>query len=499
MMPSVRPTRTPLRAALAAGLALLGSGCATLPHDGARSRLSQPYSVRREVQALSAAGLSRRDAWPAPRWWRAFRDPQLDRIVAEGLAGNPTLKVAAARLRLAESQAALARAATLPSLDAQGEIDRQRLSDNGLIPPPFAGAALTTGQLALNASYDLDWWGKNRAALRAALSEARAARAESAAARLLLSTAVVGAYVSLQADGERLDVAKHAAADRKALALLVDARVDHGLEDVSAFDEAAAARERAHAQVIAAQAAVALDRQRLGVLIGKGPDAGAGIAMPRLSLPAALTVPERLPLELLARRPDLAAQRARVEAAAQRIHVARAGFYPDINLAAMVGQQSFTLGQLLAPSSRMGSIGIAVDLPIFDGGRLRAVLHARNAEYDAAVETYNELLLTAAGEVAHALTRLQAVAREGRAQRAAEAKAKQAYGLARVRYTHGLSSYLDVLQAEQELLAAHEAVVAVREAELHARVELVQALGGGFVASGRRPATGPTRGSHARQ
>ncbi len=466
---------------LAASLA--AAGCATLPRQGAQARITESYAMGRAVSsALDSAEFTTGD-WPDTTWWRAFGDTQLDRLLAEALDRNPDLKIAAARVRLAEQQAAVLRAATRPALSLDADASRQRLSANGLIPPPLGGSTLTQGEGFLNLDYDLDWWNRNGAALEAGLDEARAAAAGAAAARLVISTAVAQAYFALQGGLGRLGVARDALAQRRTAQRLIDLRVGRGIEGALAARQAEAEAADGETAVIALERQVDVDKVQLAALIGRGPDAAASFDAPHAATGQPFPLPRELSLDLLGRRPDLTALRWRVAAAAQRIGVAKAGFYPNINLAAFAGLQSITLGQLLSRDSLAGSAGFALHLPIFEGGRLRAELNARYAEYDIAAEQYNRGLLDAVRDVAQRLAQLRSAAERQAPQQKALAAARQAYDLALLRYRHGLTDYLGVLAVQRDLLAQRRQQVDLAQARLQSTVALIEALGGGYRAA----------------
>jgi NodT family efflux transporter outer membrane factor (OMF) lipoprotein len=186
------------------------------------------------------------------------------------------------------------------------------------------------------------------------------------------------------------------------------------------------------------------------------------------------------PSELLGRRPDVVAQRWRIEAATQDIQEAQARFYPNASLAAFVGLQSLGLGELLNAGSRVLGISPAVSLPIFDGGRLRANLAGKDAEYDLAVAQYNKILVGALNEVADDLSGLDSLATQVAAQQRARDAAQQAYDLSQQRYKAGVGSYLESLVVRQQLLQAEQRMAALRAQQVDTSVQLIQALGGGF-------------------
>jgi NodT family efflux transporter outer membrane factor (OMF) lipoprotein len=229
---------------------------------------------------------------------------------------------------------------------------------------------------------------------------------------------------------------------------------------------------------------IALTANQLAALKGQGPDAGRAIRRPQLGLASAtIALPSTLPAELLGRRPDVVAERWRVEAISQDIRVAHARFYPNVTLNAFVGLQSVGLGDFLSLGSHMLGAGPAISLPVFDGGRLRANLALHQADYDAAVAHYNATLINALHDVVDQLVSLTWLADQRAEQDQSLLLSQRAYELARERYHAGLANYLQVLAAEAQVLQAKRAVVTSAGRQRELQVNLVRALGGGFTPS----------------
>jgi NodT family efflux transporter outer membrane factor (OMF) lipoprotein len=421
------------------------------------------------------------DSWPGERWWTEFSDPQLDRLEAEALADSPTLKIAEARLDQAIAAAGTAASSLAPHVDADGSATRERFSEHDVFPQPLAGSTRTESRLALDFGYELDFWGKNRAASTAALDRAEAARVDAFAARLLLSTAVAHTYVELARLYDRLDIAQETLRQRQRIYDLTRQRVAAGLDTRVELRQAEAELPATREQIATLREALAVTRHLLAALLGQGPDRGLAIERPKLAIQTSeMSLPSRLPADLLGRRPDVEASRQRVRAAEQDIKVARAQFYPNINLLAFVGFQSINLSQLLDAGSHTGGVGPALRLPVFEGGRLRSQLAGASAGYDLAVEQYNSVLIQALHELADRLAAFQSVAAQSEQQRLAMTAAQDAYDLSVMRYRTGVGSYLSVLSAETQVLKQKDLEADLR-ARTHAnRVDLIRALGGGF-------------------
>lgn len=475
----------PFRIAAAVTLALTLAACADM--GGIAPQASKIDASR--VNAGSAInGAMTGAAWPREQWWEALQDPQLNRLMASALADNPSLHAARARVRQARALAGIAGAATLPRVDAAASAQRERFPANYLVPPPLAGNYAWNNTAILSGSYDLDLWGRDHAALAAALGDVQLASAETQMARLALESAIVRSYVQLALDYTLADSAAAMLAQRERLLDLARRRQAAGLAsaiDVTSIETTLPAGRREQEQI---GTAIALLRNQLAALIGKGPGDGESIARPRLILapdqataspaPAAV-LPSELPAELLGRRPDIAAQRWRVEAAAQRIAVARAAFYPNVNLTAFAGVQALGFGHLLDAGSATRGIAPAISLPIFEGGRLRSQLAGQSAAYDGAVEQYNATVLRALEEVADAITRDRAEQEQARLNQQALASARLAHRLAEQAWRAGLTDQVNEIGARIALLQEQRQVAQVASRQLDNYAELMAALGGG--------------------
>ena len=444
-----------------------------------------PYASPRDANALAAEralqdASVREDAWPKTDWWKAFADPQLDALMDEALAGSPTLNIAAARTRRALAAAEGDKAALLPRVDGSLTSTRERFSEHGTAPPPLGGSTQTLNQLQATLSWDLDFWGKNRAAYEAALGSARAAEVDAYAARLALSTSIAQAYVRLQRAYWQHDVADATLKERERIYALTRDRNAAGLDSRLELKQAESALPAAREQIAELDERIALARNQIAALIGAGPDRGLAIERPRALTHTAVALPSTVPAELIGRRPDVIAQRWRIEAAGRDIASAKAQFYPNVNLLAFVGLQSLGASNLLTAASRMAGAGPAVTLPIFDAGRLRANLAGKDADYDVAVEQYDQLIADAMRDVVDQLVSFRSVGAQRTQQVAALATAQEAYDLALLRYREGLGNYLQVLSAEQPLLAQQGLDADLRARELELAINLVRALGGGY-------------------
>ncbi len=421
---------------------------------------------------------------PAPHfpaeWWKAFGDPQVDRLAQQVMVGHPTLAGALARMRAAQAQLAVNQAEDLPQVTLDGSEQRTLFSKNYIIPPPFGGTYHWYGSLATNFSWNLDFWGKQAALIAQAGATANGAALDAQAAQLALGGSFAQTYIKLLLDYQNGDIADQAVAERADILKISQGRFDAGLENGSAVAQARALLAQAKADQLRYAAAREADVHAIAALAGQGAEAYATITRPTPNLDVALPLPDKLPADLLSRRPDILAARARVEAAVQGRAAAKADFYPDINLAALAGFQSLGLANLLTGGSFTMGIGPAIHLPIFDAGKLKAQYAGATAGLDIAVADYNDAVLNAIKQTADAMTQVKSLGAQAAQQRDAVANAQKAFRIAEDRYRSGLDTQIPMLTAESTLLQARSALAAVTAAAAQQRITLLLTVGGGF-------------------
>ncbi len=464
-------------AALSGLLALLG-GCAMPGSAKPDARMLQP----------SQLGLRHAAVFPAENWWQSFRDPDLDRLERQALAGNPDLRQAQARERQAQAARGVAHAALLPHLGLGASSNHERLSEYGIFPPPLGGMVFTENQAALQGGYELDFFGRNRARLRAAVGEARAAAAQAQAARVVITSDVARAYFELAGLVAQGRVLHDMLRQRQSVVRLVDQRAAAGLDNTVQQRQVQARIPQLRVRIEANRQAQQQARDALAALVGAGPQATAGLR-PELHAVPLPGLPRQLPANLIGRRPDVVAARWQVQSALASVDVARASFYPDINLTAFVGLDALGWSQFLNVASRTWGVGPALSLPIFEGGALRANLRAANAGADAAVDQYNATLVDAVREVADAIAQRRSAQAQIAQQRKALRLARQAHRLVRERFAAGLGNELMVLQAQDPVLQLRQLGSELKTQALVDDVALIRALGGGYgSAAPARPA-----------
>lgn len=418
----------------------------------------------------------------AERWWMLYKDATLDRLIAEALEHNQDLALATARLDEARALARIADAELAPSVDAAFQRDRTRRSDSTATRFP-GGLENNNYRARLNVSYELDLWGRLRDSAKAARAELLATSAARETVRIALTAEVVQSYYALVGFDAQI------AATRKSLALRQDnlrlqrIRADAGL--INDF-----VLRQLEAEVAAAEAQLpALERRRtgeelaLGVLLGRSPRALISATVNRSvesGQPAMPVIPAELPSSLLLRRPDVVSAEQQLIAANARIGAARASLFPRIGLSGYLGSESAALSDLFSGPAQIWNIGFALAQPIFQGGRLFGAVEAVQARERQALAQYQKTLQTAFRETHDALV-AQTKAREVfDAENARAAALGESLRLARIRYDNGLTSQLEVLDAERNLLSAELNRADALRAQRAAIADVVKALGGGW-------------------
>jgi len=463
---------------------LVIAGCARFGNLAPQKSSVEP-SVLDVGEAIRTA---KADAqWPTVDWWRAYNDPQLTDWVEAAQAGSPSLAIAQARVSAAMSMAAVANAAAAPQIAGSLSVQRQKWADNLYYGPgPLAGEQSWNNIGTLGLSYHLDIWDKDKNSAERALDVAHARAADARAAQLELQSNVVRSYVAMSMNYALLDIAKQTLQQQQQMVNLAKRRLKGGLGtelDVSQAETPLPEYER---QIQSLAEKISLGRNQLAALAGKAPGAGDSIERPTLSLitPTALlgTLPSTLPADLIGHRPDVVAARWTVAAQARDIDVAKANFYPDIDLLASIGGYAAMgpLFQFLKSPSQSWSAGPALSLPIFDGGRLRAELGAASAGYDAAVENYNLAIFGALKDVSDQVVLIRSLSTQAEDANRSVTAARKNYALLRAGYQRGLTDYLNVLISQTQLLHAQEGVAKIQAERLVAHAGLVAALGGGL-------------------
>lgn len=490
MIHKFAPKQSQLLGFYAAGFLFLISSCAWIP-SGDKSAQFMPTPAMKHT--LSDTGhdksLAPAEHWPHERWWREFGSPELDSLMAIALKENIGLKVAAARLRQAQALVRVEGARLLPFLDAAAGLETGRFSEHSynvaLRGEDFVSAFITP----LSLRYQFDFWGKNRAALEAALGEAAAEKAEQAEVLLQLTSTIARSYIKGMALRQQLDLAHAMVELRRELLNMDETRLRLGLDSADQVKQATVELEQVNKREAGIRDQLDIQRNLLARLSGDGPDSTQNLFAGTVISPEKIQFPAKLPLELLSHRPDLASALHRAEAAAQRVKVAKASFLPTIDLTAFVGLNALRLTKgasslaniLFSGSSFSYGVAPGLRLPIFEGGRLRGELSAQRAEYDGAVELYNETLLQAVQEVADSLSRWRETRSILEAHGRLLSAQQENLDLAQQRFRTGLDDRRALLTQQHAVLDQEYALKTLEADRLVAMVDLMEALGGGYV------------------
>ena len=458
---------------VAAVLMLVLAGCAPLPPKDADPTFATARATDLVPDAAASAPVA-----TAPTLGD-YGDPQLTRLVVLALQDSPTMAVAQARVRQADAATGQTEAAAGQSLSLDASATRERYPEHSLYPPPIAGSWRTSGHVALDYSYDFDFWGRNRKALDASIGRAAAARADAQAAAATLATGVAKTYFQWQAADAHLHIAQQVEAQRRALVERQARRVRAGLapgSDLAPLNADAAAPRQSIVQLETQRAQA---ERQLQALVGVR-------ALPALQ-PMPLPAPAALPaadvrLDLLARRPEIAAARDRAQAALKDVDAQRAAFYPDVSISALAGFDAIQLSSLLHGSNREFAATPALHLPIFDAGRLRAGLDSKRADVALAVAQYDQALQQAIGDVNDATVRLQGALREAAPLEGQRRGRERDLASAQAREKAGLIDGHERLVDELVLTALQDQEVTLRLQTLVARIDLDRALGGALPA-----------------
>jgi multidrug efflux system outer membrane protein len=390
------------------------------------------------------------------------------------------LATAHARYDSARQSVRLAAAESGAHVEANADGNRQRLSDNGLFPPQLLGFSwYNQFDLGLQASYTFDWWGKQRDAVEAAMDQAHAAQADRSAAALMLASSIADAYFGWQSDQNRLLLAKDREAAVESVARVTGARVRADLDSEDELNNSDLALAAAREQIAALEGSAKLRVVAIAALVGRSIGELPPLTVkPLPSIAGAL--PDDVKIDLIARRADITASRWRVEAAEKSLASARADFFPDVTVNALLGVSSLDVGKLLEYGSRVPQVSAAIHLPIFDAGRLKARYGGAQAAIDSAVSSYQDTVVSAARDVAtQATTRAQLQAE--RLQRAKQVDAAlRMTRTAAARVRQGITDARSELMATQSWLDQRDALMQLDSAALSTDIALQRALGGGY-------------------
>ena len=434
--------------------------------------LDIPDSYRAGVRNTDAA-------LPSPDWWRGFRSKQLTDLIEESLASNLDIAAAVARIVQADAQARIAGAPLLPNVQLDASGTRSRASQATSSSISSSGSERSTYSSTLTASYQIDFWGKNRATLLAAEQTAVASRFDREVIALTTVVSVANAYFQVVAAQDRLRVARENLAAAERVLRLIQDRFTVGTASAldTAQQESLVATQRA-----AIPPLIQTLRQNiaaLAALIGRPPVRVTvrGGGMWRIAIPP---VTPGLPSDLLNQRPDIREAEAQLAAANANVEAARAAFLPSIQLTGEGGYQSAALQSLLRPESALFSLTVGITQPIFDGLRLQGQLDLQRGKQEELLQNYRKFVINAFTDVEKALIAVQQTAERERLQREVVRSSRRAFEISETRLREGTVDLITVLNTQQTLFQAEDTLAQARLARLQAVVSLFQALGGGW-------------------
>jgi multidrug efflux system outer membrane protein len=470
------------RAAHAVAVAALASGCAVGP-DYHRAAAEVPPSWQPEAPWHEAAP---GDTTLKGNWWELFQDPQLNLLVEKALASNQNLQVAAARLQQAQAQLTIARSALFPAVELSGSALRAKDSANrplSAYAEPNQSTVQNDFRLGPSVNYELDLFGRVRREVEGARASAQQAEADFENTRLILMATLVSNYYSLREIDAEMAVVRRSLDLQQDALKFVSSRHDLGFATGLDLAQQEALLDSSAAQLELLQNQRDQLQHAIATLVGM-PAPGFTLASSAEARPLPV-LPLGLPSDLLQRRPDVASAERAMAAANARIGVARAAYFPTIDLAPglgvpSIGWESNALASLFAAPSRLWSIGLSASQTLFDAGKTRANVRFADADYTAAVATYRQTVLTAMEEVENGITGLASLERAEIQANASVRSAQRAFDIASERYKGGVATYLDVITAEQALLTDQRQAVQIQGQQFTTAVFLVKALGGGW-------------------
>lgn len=451
------------------------AGCASIPKNEKSNSVKSVSSYKTNT-LIGNAG-----KWPSEQWWNEYGDKQLDSLINEAIANSPNMAVASARLRRAEAFRQVSKSSTMPQVSADAAVSSQKMSYNYLTPQQMTPQGWNDyGQASLNFSFEIDFWGKNKSALAAATSELYAAEAEAAGAKIVIISAITSNYAVLAQMYDARDVTLEEVRTRQDILKLFEGRYKNGLETKASIARARAGLLAFEGELLALDERIALQKNILAELVATGPDGALTIERPTIKIGLKIGVPDNLAMELLGRRPDIVSAKNMVEAYTHRISQKKAEFYPNVNLSAFIGVQSLGIDKLTKSGSDIGGVGPAISLPIFTAGRLEGELRSVEAGYDEAVASYDKVLSGAFSEVASTLISQRALSEQIKKAKETLNASNEAYLISINRYKHGVGNYIEVLYANESLLASKKNLVLLESKALTLDVALKKALGGGY-------------------
>jgi NodT family efflux transporter outer membrane factor (OMF) lipoprotein len=454
------------------GLLLVASGCLETGRPGLAVDIPGSY---REAHGTPEAAV------PGLDWWRSFRSRELTGLMEEALTANFDIAVAIAQITQADAQVRIAGAPLLPTIDLNASDTASRSSEQ-LSTSGRSGGGSPFSRLyatSLSASYVIDFWGKNRAALNAAIETSIASRYNREVVTITALTTVADTYFQILAARDRLRIARRNLADSSRILFLIKQQFDVGTKSDLDLAQQESLVEQVRATIPPLEEILRQDTAALAVLIGKAPEhfntRGAGmqaVAVPRVT--------PGLPSDLINRRPDVRQAEQQLKSADYSVESARAAFFPNITLTGQLGFQSAALKSLFGPGAWFYTAAAGLTQPLFDGGTLLGQFELQRGLQAQFLQAYRKSVLSAFSNVEQALIAVEQTTAQERIQQNVVKASRRAFTLSEQQMNSGTVNMVTLLQVEQTLFTAEDQLVQVRLARLLATVSLFQALGGGW-------------------
>lgn len=459
-------------------------GCLPIPKEHHPYSITPSPSLEKSIEK----GIADNVLTESPtlyKWWEIFADSNLSYLIEKALLNNPSLQEAAAKIETARNEAKIRRSSLFPTIWLNGEVNAQHLAKNGFFRAyaPAIPADVVEYTVGLDFSYELDFWGKRKNLYYASLGKTRAQEAEKAQADLIISSEVAVVYFKIQGMLQQLDIINKQQEIASSLINMRKRRQKHALDSINQVLEAENSLLMIQHQALNLKQNLDLIKHQLSILIGEGPEEEENVSRISLKTLIKVPVPAFLPFDLLAYRPDLMAQIWRVEAAAHEVGAAKADFYPNINLNALVGLDTVFIEKLFSTESISASVVPAFHLPIFTAGRIKANLEVKRAVLEQEIQVYNQLLLEAAKDVADQIVSLRIANENLHLQLATIENRLKFQHVIYLQLKNAIATSLESLEANLEVLNQEWIKVDMQYQYYLAVVKLMRALGGGYIST----------------
>jgi len=455
-------------------------GCAPIPKTE-RAVVFDSTDCEKMVQEALRTDVFVEGDWPKEEWWEDFENPQLTTLIEEALLISPTLKRVEERFKAAHQLALQKRARLFPEMDFDADSDWQHLSKTGFFRSFAATVPAVVNDITagLNFTYEFDFWGKNRNRYKAALNDASASAAEALQAKLILTTSIAYAFVELQFLNAKLQLLKQLEENELAITSIRIGRQESGIDMSTDHLQARSDRLDRSAMVVEISRAIQEKIHQIKALAGLSQNVSFYLPDPKI-MPKSFVLPQNLSLDLIARRPDLIAERWRLEAAAKEIKVAKADFFPNVNLVAMLGFESIHLHTLFQKQSYSGEFDPAIHLPLFTAGRLQAQYREKVADYNEAVYTYNELILRVSQEIADRLSGIFFLQKELDVRAFSLDTAKEIDQVTQRRFQNAIEDKIALINAQNNVIDIQLIFTELLYMKQLLWIQLIRSLGGGL-------------------